>query len=309
MPPRHAATGSLSSPSQHDAPAGVSGGPANGPTRGRAHSYWSAWRMFSLEARLAGRIAASIPARIAMPTKTTSVTYGTANTTPYFESAVVVSTARNMPTPIPSAAPISAVTMLSCRIMRRIWRRVMPIARSIPSSRVRSKTDRTRVLMTPKRLTITDRPSSAYRICSVCFRSCVRLLLNSSRVSTSAAGNAARLFSSAAVFSVGRPAADVDEGQVVGVVCERGVEGRRRDRDLAERRPALGRIDDADHVEPEGLAGGRLDAERRAELERVVVGVAFENERSVPAELPGNAARAGRPRHVDRPSARSRRRR
>ena len=33
--------------------------------------------MFSREARLAGRIAASMPARIAMPTKTTSVPYGT----------------------------------------------------------------------------------------------------------------------------------------------------------------------------------------------------------------------------------------
>jgi hypothetical protein len=86
--------------------------------------------------------------------------YGTAKTTPYFESAVVVTAARNMPTPIPSAAPINAVTMLSCRIMRRTCLRVMPIARSIPSSRVRSKTERTSVLMTPKRLTITDRPSN-----------------------------------------------------------------------------------------------------------------------------------------------------
>ena len=66
-----------------------------------------------------------------------------------------------MPTAIPSAAPISAVTTLSCRIIRRTWRRVMPIARSIPSSRVRSKTERTSVLMTPNRLTITERPSSA----------------------------------------------------------------------------------------------------------------------------------------------------
>ena len=68
--------------------------------------------------------------------------------------------ARKMPTPIPSAAPISAVTMLSCLIIRRTCRRVIPIARSIPSSRVRSKTERTSVLMTPNRLTITDRPSS-----------------------------------------------------------------------------------------------------------------------------------------------------
>ena len=39
----------------------------------RGYSYCSASSTFSLEARRAGRIAASIPARIAMPTKTTSV--------------------------------------------------------------------------------------------------------------------------------------------------------------------------------------------------------------------------------------------
>ena len=51
--------------------------------------------------------------------------------------------------------------MLSCLIMRRTCRRVMPMARSIPSSRVRSKTDRTSVLTMPNRLTITDSPSRA----------------------------------------------------------------------------------------------------------------------------------------------------
>ena len=48
----------------------------------RGYSYCSASSTFSLEARRAGRIAASIPARIAMPTKTTSVPYGTAKTMP-----------------------------------------------------------------------------------------------------------------------------------------------------------------------------------------------------------------------------------
>ena len=43
------------------------------PPLPRGHSYWSASRMFSFEARFAGRIAASMPARIATPTKTTSV--------------------------------------------------------------------------------------------------------------------------------------------------------------------------------------------------------------------------------------------
>ncbi len=61
---------------------------------------------------------------------------------------------------IPSTPPISAVITLSCRIIRRTWRRVIPIARSIPSSRVRSKTVRTSVLTIPNRLTITERASS-----------------------------------------------------------------------------------------------------------------------------------------------------
>ena len=51
-------------------------------------------------------------------------------------------------------APISAVITLSWRIIRRTWRRVMPIARSIPISRVRSNTVRTSVFTIPNRLTI-----------------------------------------------------------------------------------------------------------------------------------------------------------
>ena len=50
--------------------------------------------------------------------------------------------------------------MLSWRIIRRAWRRVIPIVRSIPSSRVRSKTDSTSVLTIPKRLTRTEKASS-----------------------------------------------------------------------------------------------------------------------------------------------------
>ncbi len=56
--------------------------------------------------------------------------------------------------------PISAVMTLSWRIIRRAWRRVMPIVRSIPISRVRSNTDSTIVLTMPNRLTITEKPSS-----------------------------------------------------------------------------------------------------------------------------------------------------
>ena len=74
----------------------------------------------------------------------------------------MTSSARNTPTIIPSAAPISDVTMLSCRIIDRVWLRVMPTARSMPSSRVRSYTVRTSVLTMPKRLTTTESASSTY---------------------------------------------------------------------------------------------------------------------------------------------------
>ena len=75
-------------------------------------------------------------------------------------TAWVTSAERKTPSPIPSVAPISAVMMLSWRIMRRACRRVMPIVRSIPISRVRSKTESTIVLTMPNRLTMTEKPSS-----------------------------------------------------------------------------------------------------------------------------------------------------
>ena len=50
--------------------------------------------------------------------------------------------------------------MLSCRIMLRTWRRVMPTARSMPISRVRSNTVRTSVFTIPKRLIRIESESS-----------------------------------------------------------------------------------------------------------------------------------------------------
>ena len=44
----------------------------------------------------------------------------------------------------------------SCRIMRRVCRRVIPTARSMPISRVRSKTVRISVFTIPKRLTMIE---------------------------------------------------------------------------------------------------------------------------------------------------------
>ncbi len=54
---------------------------------------------------------------------------------------------------------MSAVITLSWRTIRRAWRRVMPIARSMPSSRVRSYTDRIIVLTMPNSDTTTDSAS------------------------------------------------------------------------------------------------------------------------------------------------------
>ena len=61
---------------------------------------------------------------------------------------------------MPVTAPIWAVTMPSWRTMRRVWRRVMPTARSMPTSRVRSMTDSTSVLTMPNSDTITVSASS-----------------------------------------------------------------------------------------------------------------------------------------------------
>jgi hypothetical protein len=50
--------------------------------------------------------------------------------------------------------------MLSWRIIRRICRRLVPVARSIPSSRVRSNIAGTTVLIIPNTLIITYSASS-----------------------------------------------------------------------------------------------------------------------------------------------------
>ena len=61
---------------------------------------------------------------------------------------------------MPRPAPISAVMTLSWRTIRRTCRRVIPTARSVPSSRVRSNVESTSVLTIPNRLTITASASS-----------------------------------------------------------------------------------------------------------------------------------------------------
>ena len=94
---------------------------------------------------------------IAAMMKTISVPQGTTNGTS--ESARSKRNASTSPTGIPSAAPSSAVITASWRIIRRVCRRVIPTARSIPISRVRSKTVRISVFTIPNRLTMIERPS------------------------------------------------------------------------------------------------------------------------------------------------------
>ena len=65
-----------------------------------------------------------------------------------------------IPSRIPRTEPMSAVITLSWRIIRRTWRRLVPTARSMPISRVRSNTESTSVLTIPKRLTTIDSASS-----------------------------------------------------------------------------------------------------------------------------------------------------
>ena len=105
-------------------------------------------------------IAAATPASTAASVNAASVGTGIVSATPYCDSAWVASAASTTPRPTPSVAPISAVITLSWRIIRRAWRRVIPIARSMPSSRVRSNTESTSVLTIPNRLTMTENPSS-----------------------------------------------------------------------------------------------------------------------------------------------------
>ena len=59
------------------------------------------------------------------------------------ESATPLSLARKMPTRSPGAAPIRAVTMLSCDHAADLAARQADRPWSMPISRVRSKTDRT----------------------------------------------------------------------------------------------------------------------------------------------------------------------
>ena len=160
----------------------------------------------SRAARRAGTTAATTPATIATNAKITSVSTGTWKPTPWLESPCVTSAARNSPSGSPRPAPISAVITLSCRIIRRTCRRVIPIARSIPSSRVRSNTESTSVFTIPNRLTITDSASRTYRNWSSWSTPCARFETQASRVRIFTSGKLDRApFSADVVESVAPP--------------------------------------------------------------------------------------------------------
>ena len=83
----------------------------------RRHSYAIASSGSSFAARRAGKIAATIPTTIAAITKTITCVVGNENSMK--STRAMSSAASTIPSTIPSVAPISAVIMLSCRIIRR----------------------------------------------------------------------------------------------------------------------------------------------------------------------------------------------
>ena len=81
--------------------------------------------------------------------------------------------------------------------MRRAWRRVIPTARSIPSSRVRSWTASTSVLTMPNTLITTERASRTYSMLRTMEMSSVVMSANSPRSITFVSGKSARAASMA----------------------------------------------------------------------------------------------------------------
>ena len=75
-----------------------------------------------------------------------------------------MSTPNTTPMATPRAAPSSEITIDSSRIIRRSWDRLSPIARSRPTSRVRSMIESARVLTMPRTAMISASPSSAKMI-------------------------------------------------------------------------------------------------------------------------------------------------
>src|SRR6266702_2568504 len=142
---------------------GTGGGPGHGggprvspwgrrtsPRRSAGYSVVIARSMSTFAARRPGRIAASTPATAASRTKATSWPPGTVNSpNPWDASARTMVQPKNTPTAMPRIAPSTEMITASQRIIDRTWARVAPTARSRPSSRTRSNTDRASVFTIP----------------------------------------------------------------------------------------------------------------------------------------------------------------
>ena len=171
---------------------------------------------------------------------------------------------RKIPSGSPSAAPISAVITLSWRIIRRACRRVMPIVRSMPSSRVRSNTESTSVLTIPNSETTTENASITYSRFRKLAKPCVYSCANASPVCSLASLNG-----SAAAFSAGCGARlGVEEREPVLGLRERLVERLLGDRDHAEHLVDLRRVVDAAHGDRALVARRALDLQPLADRRR-----------------------------------------
>ena len=108
--------------------------------------------MFSFAARRLGQIAAAAPAREASSTTITRLSTGMLNSVmPWLPMASTSAQPKNTPISRPRTVPCRAMITDSQRIIARNWCLVIPTARMTPSSRVRSKIDRARVLPMPSR--------------------------------------------------------------------------------------------------------------------------------------------------------------
>src|SRR5690606_31851042 len=117
---------------------------------GAAHSAARESSTFSRDARRAGPTAATTPASAARAVMMTSSARGSSKRlNPESPSASTITHPKNSPTTRPSAEPNMAMITASQRTVARSWRRLMPTARSRPSSRMRSWIDRASVLAMP----------------------------------------------------------------------------------------------------------------------------------------------------------------
>src|SRR4051812_17694334 len=112
-------------------------------------------------ARRAGGIAATTPATPARMKNAISDPIGSTNTNPWSASGRETISENTTPSTVPRTAPMPAVITDSQVTTQRTWLLLMPTARSIPSSRVRSWIESASVLTMPSSATITDSASSA----------------------------------------------------------------------------------------------------------------------------------------------------